>query len=217
MQNDSAILIPERETIELPEVASESTRHSPLFRACFWVALVLVGAGAMYAMYFRCVARASGAFVAEELSSSTVGGTSRLSEFLSDGRDPLPGMRAAMDESGPTLRTLMTYSARQQVPLSSLRCNPFHQPDPAPASHARPTARAATQPHPEAERAAMLHAVETMQLQSILCTDTHRTCMINNVLYDEGGIIKGFTIEQINAQTVAIRNGLYRFELTMNH
>ena len=45
------------------------------------------------------------------------------------------------------------------------------------------------------ERAAMLRAVETMQLQSILCTDTRRSCMINNVLYDEGGIINGFLSE----------------------
>jgi hypothetical protein len=217
MQNDSAILFSETETIELPEVTVENRGQSPLFRVGVSFALLLVGAGAVYGMYFRGVARASGAFRAAELSSSTVGDSARLSEFLSDSRHQLPTMRAAMNESGQTLRRLMAYFARPQVPLTSLRCNPFHQPESFPVAHAQPTNAPATHPHPQAERAAMLQAVEAMQLQSILCTDTRRSCMINNVLYDEGGIINGFTIEQINAQTVAIRNGLYRFELTMNH
>jgi hypothetical protein len=39
--------------------------------------------------------------------------------------------------------------------------------------------------------------------------------MINNVLYREGQNLESFTIEKITQASVVVKNGPYRFELTM--
>jgi hypothetical protein len=219
MQNDPAISISEPEIIELPEMTDATAEQSAVSRIIFWAALLAVGAGAIYVLYFHGVSQASGALRSEELPTPGFADPFRLSEFLIGGPDQAPGLRGEMSQCGQTLRALLTSESPIQFPLASLKCNPFRQPDLAATSASgiqRPTTNPDAQGHTEAERTTMLRAVEAMQLQSIVCTDTRRSCMINNVLYDEGGILNGFTIEQINAQSVVVRNGLYRFELTMN-
>jgi hypothetical protein len=217
MQSDSATSLPERETIELPEISSDGREKSALARAAAWMAVLLIGGAALYGIYFHGASQASGSTEPTDSSLAPPNDSSRVSDLFTPGHDELPLMRADLSRTDGTLRLLAADPMHPQVSLSDLSRNPFRQPNPlSAAGHVQPTTAPGAQPTPEAERAAMLQTVEAMQLQSITAT-SHRSCKINDVLYDEGGILNGFTIEQINTQTVVIRNGLYRFELTMNH
>ncbi|HEX4125230.1 MAG TPA: hypothetical protein VHY37_10930 [Tepidisphaeraceae bacterium] len=215
MQHDTENFLPEGEVIELPEPPAGGCERSAWSRAMLWVTLLSFGGSAMYVMYFRTVSQASGAMPAQNLLPAPDGGAARLTDFLGTSQDQLPALRAALGQTGGMLHALLDDSLARQIPLAALRCNPFREPEPsAPAGRVTPTTAPAAPQQQEAQRAAMLQAVEAMQLQSISAAGSHPSCMINDVLYIEGGIINGFVIEQINPQSVVIRNGLYNFELT---
>jgi hypothetical protein len=67
----------------------------------------------------------------------------------------------------------------------------------------------------EEERQAVLKAVATLNLQSVIHSGTIKSCMINNTLYTEGQQVDDFVIERIDPGAVIVKNGVYRFELRM--
>lgn len=89
-----------------------------------------------------------------------------------------------------------------QVPLASLSRNPF-----------RNSADATVKPASESTRPQLLAALQTMRLDSVLVSDTLRSCTINGRALSEGDTVRPFTIEKINSNSVTLKNGLYRFEL----
>ena len=100
-----------------------------------------------------------------------------------------------------------------QVPVTDLKANPFRSQD----GFARRRSRFPPIP-PNAAKTnrsgrPRLRAVQSLQLQSILRGDSHRACLINNALYQEGQTVDGFVIEEIGLNTVVVRKGVYRFEL----
>jgi hypothetical protein len=69
-------------------------------------------------------------------------------------------------------------------------------------------------PAPTAEdRSAILDAVAALDLQSVFISDAGSSCMINNVKYEQGQQIDGFTIDSIGPETVGISKGIYHFNL----
>jgi hypothetical protein len=97
------------------------------------------------------------------------------------------------------------------VPLSS---NPFKMATeagqlPTPADDSRERKQR------EEEKAAAAKAVGALQLQFVMHSDKNKSCMINNTLYREGQQVESFTIEKIMPNTVIVRTGIYRFQLSM--
>jgi len=69
--------------------------------------------------------------------------------------------------------------------------------------------------HVEQERVDTFAAAQEMTLQSIMHSDLAHVCLINNVLIRENQQLNGFTIDQINSDSVIIHRGKYRFELRL--
>ena len=67
----------------------------------------------------------------------------------------------------------------------------------------------------EQERVETTGAAQEMTLQSIMHSDLAHVCLINNVLLREHQQLNGFTIDQINSNSVIIHRGIYRFELRL--
>jgi len=61
------------------------------------------------------------------------------------------------------------------------------------------------------EKAVALRAVQGLQLQSIMHSDTRRACLINNTLYSEGQQVDSLVIEKIQPKSVIVKSGPYRF------
>lgn len=111
--------------------------------------------------------------------------------------NPLP---AAHTESAPTL----------QLTPGDLKSKPVPAPEPAGNSPiAAPTSGSTD------ERAAALKGVQSLELQSILTDDGHKSCIINNVTCQEGQRIDGFTVETIARGSVTVSMGVYRFDLAV--
>lgn len=66
---------------------------------------------------------------------------------------------------------------------------------------------------PSEDRSAILDAVAALDLQSVFISDAGSSCMINNVKYEQGQQIDGFTIDAIGPETVGISEGIYHFNL----
>jgi hypothetical protein len=99
-----------------------------------------------------------------------------------------------------------------QVPLAELKADPFRGVSSATKPVALPDDAAETRRREE-ERQAALQAVQSLQLQSISRDDSHRSCTINDVVYQEGQEVDGFVVEEIAMNAVVVRRGPYRFEL----
>jgi len=83
-------------------------------------------------------------------------------------------------------------------------------------TQAIPTA-AVTNFCPSDDRAAVLRAVASLELESISVSQVHRSCNINGIVCEEAQQIAGFTIETVGNGSVIISRGVYRFELTLRH
>lgn len=134
-----------------------------------------------------------------------------LSVFFLTGSDGINRFRTALCATQNLAADPLINPAKMQIPLAALHINPFRQgsADTRPPEAALRAARV----REDQERAAMLTAIGALRLQSVIRGAARRSCMINNTLYVEGELVGGFTVEQINSQSVVIRNGMYRFEL----
>ena len=89
----------------------------------------------------------------------------------------------------------LKYPSMTQVPLSSLKTNPFRFA--AAKAPGETESEAAGKRRREEERVAMLKAVQNLNLQSVMHGGTRKACMINNTLVQEGQTIEGFAVEKI--------------------
>jgi len=136
-----------------------------------------------------------------------------INSFLDGGGNNIKSMESMLRNTEKVVQQFLTYPSMTQVPLSDLRSNPFRL-RPAKPENA-PTSDAAERRKREEERVAMLKAVQSLQLQSIMYSDTRKACMINDTMYREGQTIDAFTIEKVNQSSVIVKSGVYRFELRM--
>lgn len=170
-------------------------------------AILIIAAAGLYLMYRKAGPKPASAAVARE----TVEAKKTISGFLSGGQASIRTMETLLRNTEKIVQQFLMYPSTTQVPLSDLRTNPFRRHVPQnPFGSDSASARKR-----EEERLAILKAVQSLQLQSIICSETRKACMINNTLYREGQSFDNFTIESISPSSVIVKNGPYRFELRM--
>lgn len=164
--------------------------------------LAVVGAGLYYGVLRHGPATASAAQAPPPDAVAT---------FLSNGQHHVQLMRQMLQDTDRVVAQFRASSMARQVPLKGLRTNPFQiaadQPDARTDSSSR-------RRHEE-ERLAAQAGAERLRLQSVLHGSHVQACMINNQLVQEGQEINGFTVEHIGPQSVIVRSGTFRFEVSM--
>jgi hypothetical protein len=173
-------------------------------------AILVVGAVGFFVMYRQTGPKTASAEVAKQSSDAK----KTINGFLSGGDSSIKTMEALIKNTEKVVQQFLQYPSVRQVPLSDLRTNPFrlHEDDP---NKKQNTSDADDKRKREEERVAIYKAVQGLQLQSVMYSDTRTACMINNTLYRDGQAVEGFTIEKITPASVVVRNGSYRFELKM--
>jgi hypothetical protein len=184
-----------------------TAQKKPLNKSAVMLLAVLVFGGAgTYMMYLRSGPQAARA-AAPNPADTEVG------SFLSDGAKNVKRMQSLLKGTQKLVDQFNHSTDVPQVPLKDLKSNPFRFAPPKPAV-VQDTEEQIKQRR-EAERVATIKAVQSLQLQSILCSKSVQQCMINNALYAEGAEVEGFNIEKVNANSVIVRRGVFRFELGM--
>jgi hypothetical protein len=190
-------------------------QKAPLSRGTLVMFVILVvGAGGLYFMYRQTGPKSAGAAVAQETATAH----QTISTFLSGGDVSVKSMEKLLRNTEKIVQQFVKYPSRTQIPLSDLRTNPFRE-------HAEvavkvdngPTSEEMEKARREQERQAAVKAVQELQLQSIMFSDSRKACMINNSLYREGQQIDVFTIDKISPQSVIVETNKFRFELRMQH
>ena len=168
--------------------------------------LAVVAAFAIWFMYFR----GSPSSAQAELAQNNTG--AQIKEFLDSGNINL--MKQTLKDTEKVVQQFRAYPGQTQVPLASLRSNPFREL--APKADAPVVARQ-DDGEEAREHAKVVTAVTELHLQSVVRGGKYRGCMINNTLYQEGQQIGIFTVKHIATGTVEVENGKYRFELKMQN
>jgi hypothetical protein len=170
-----------------------------------FVILALAGAGT-YGMYVKSGTQSATA--AADPKAQAV-----IKEFMTQRDKNAQAMKKMLTDTDAVVRQFMNYRV-EQIPLSGLVANPFRTAPANPGEPSRADEEAAKKKREE-ERVAILKAVNGLQLQSVMHSDSRKSCMINNALYTEGQQVDSFLIEKIAPNCVVVRNGQYRFELRM--
>jgi len=178
-------------------------KKSPNTSYVILVALLLIGPAVVWYMYNR---KGPDAASASELSIPVANQT--VNEFLQTGPDGIKMMREMLHSTEKIVKEFLEYPSMTQIPLSDLKTNPFS------ASIAKNDGAGGDKRRREEERQAILRAVQTLQLQSIM-SGTHKACMINNTMCEEGEQIGQFIVEKISTGSVIVKSATYRFELKM--
>lgn len=145
---------------------------------------------------------------AAQASIPADGGTD-IKQFLDSGNINL--MKQTLKDTEKVVQQFRTYPAQTQVPLTSLRSNPFRELAP------REGGQHFDGDDDNRDHSKVVSAVADLHLQSIVRGGKYRACMINNTLYQEGQQVGMFTVQQVGASTVVLECGKYRFELKMQN
>jgi hypothetical protein len=179
-------------------------------------AILVLAASGLYFMYRRTGPQGA---MAASITKETAEARKTISNFLSGGDASFKSMEMRLKYTEKVVQQFRKYPSATQVPLNDLLTNPFrlHAPEAKKQNVSNEgLSEAAEKKRRDEERVAIRKAVEGLQLQSIMCGDTRKACMINNTLYREGQTVENFTIEKISPSTVEVKNGPYRFQLRMD-
>jgi hypothetical protein len=173
--------------------------------------LVLAVLGGGYLWYTKMGPASAGAaeVPAEDPASQTV------SKFLDGGTANVQMMEKMLRDTEKVVQQFLNYPSMKQVPLGDLQTNPFRFRAPKLDGQLPNETEAQAKKKREEERQAIVKAVGTLNLQSLIHSGNRRACMINNTMYTEGQTVESFVIEKINPDTVVVKSGVYRFELRM--
>ena len=172
-----------------------------------FVILAIAGCGTYY-MYSRSSTQTAAA-------ATDPKATAVIKQFMTERDKNATAMKKMLLDTESIVDQFLNYRV-QQIPLSALSANPFRMAVAGP-DDGRPSRvdEEAEKRKREEERVAILKAVNALQLQSVMHSDSRKSCMVNNALYVEGQQVEGFTIEKIAPNCVIVRTGQYRFELRM--
>lgn len=184
-----------------------SKKQNPLVVA--GLALAVLGGG--YLWYAR--SGPSSASAASATTEDVAGQT--VTKFLNGGTANVQMMEKMLRDTEKVVQQFLNYPSMKQVPLGDLQTNPFRFRPPQIKGQLPSESEAQAKKKREEERQAVIKAVGTLNLQSVIHSGTRKACMINNTLYTEGQQVDSFVIEQINAGGVIVKSGVYRFELKM--
>ncbi|HEV2296370.1 MAG TPA: hypothetical protein VGR35_21180 [Tepidisphaeraceae bacterium] len=138
-----------------------------------------------------------------------------VSKFLDGGTANVQMMEKMLRETEKVVQQFLNYPSMKQVPLGDLQTNPFRFRPPQIEGQPTDESEALAKKKREEERQAVIKAVATLNLQSVIHSGARQACMINNTLYTEGQQIDSFVVEKINPGSVIVKSGVYRFELRM--
>jgi hypothetical protein len=157
----------------------------------------------------------SGPQSASGSTAAAPAGAGQISQFVAGDAQAALQIQQELGDSQSLGDGLRFSPALTQVPVTDLKTNPFRlavtRPSPIEISGDDLTESSGS----EQEREQTLRAVQSLRLQSILRGDSHRACLIDGVLYQEGDVADGFVIEEIALKTVVVRKDMYRFELQL--
>ncbi len=138
--------------------------------------------------------------------------TKAVNTFLGDGKKNLATMQRALSDTDKLVEDFKNYPAAAQVPLEDLSRNPF--------SEGKAETKS-TDPVENFDRQARLNAamkqVEGLKVQSIMYSDTNRSCMINGRFRTEGDEFDGFKVERISPASVIVQTGGFRFDVKVKN
>lgn len=170
--------------------------------------LALAG-GVVWTMYQR----AGGPKQAAAAQAESNRAKKTINAFLDGGSSNIHNMEKMLRSTEKVVQQFLAYPSMTQVPLSDLHTNPFRMKTQRPLD---PSAdNIVERRRREEERVAMLKAVQSLHLQSIMYSDARKACMINDRMYREGQTVDAFAIERITATSVIVKSSVYRFELKM--
>jgi len=169
--------------------------------------LIVAGVGGTYLMMMRAGPASAAASTTEAQAADKT-----ITQFLSSGSTSMKLMESMLRNTEKVVQQFLSYPSMTQIPLSDLHTNPFRHSVQKPS--ADKLSEAVTKKREE-ERLAALKAVQTLQLQSIMVSESRKAAMINNTLVQEGQQVDEFSVEKINPGAVVVRTGAYRFELKM--
>lgn len=165
--------------------------------------LLVVLAGVIWFMFFR------GSPQAAQAGPAAAQASDQIKEFLDQSNISL--MKQTLKDTQKIVQQFQSYKPEKtQVPLASLRTNPFRELPPK--ADTGPVVKDDDKDlefHKQASQ-----AVSELHLQMI-SFGKHHGCMINNTFYKEGQSIGILTIDKITPATVILSAGKYRYELPM--
>jgi hypothetical protein len=165
--------------------------------------LILAAFGGLALMHFR-----TGPATAQASTEAA----KTINTFLGDGKKNLATMQQVLSDTDKLVDDFKNFPAAAQVPLEDLQRNPF--------SHGA-TAAKPSEPVEAFDRKAKLDAamkrVTAMKVQSIMFSESVRSCMIDNRFRAEGDTFDNFEIERINPSSVIVKTDGFRFEVKVKN
>ena len=194
------------------EAGFVSDEKKPLSTATVIMAGFLLACGAgTYLMYNRS-AKAGAQPSAEAAAAQTT-----ITEFLSDDKENVNKMKDLLENTGKAVDQFKASPGKRQVPLVDLRTNPFRFADED--GKAKPDENVdslTAKKRQEEARAATLKAAQGLKLTFVM-SGKQKSCMINNAVYREGEAVGGFTVEQINPDSVIVRKDEQKFKIPIRN
>jgi hypothetical protein len=188
-----------------PEASSVNRGSLALF------GMLALAIGGTYFMYVRVGPKPAAAATADAQAAHKT-----IDSFLNGGTGNIKAMQTMLHDTEKVVQQFAAYPSNNQVPLKDLQTNPFRLADAEPAkSNVDMDADAAKRKH-EQQRQEAVKALQGLQLQSVMCGETRRSCMIGGKFYAEGQGVDGFIIEKILQKSIVVKNSNgFRFELKM--
>jgi hypothetical protein len=169
------------------------------------VGLMAICAGATYFMYLR--GGPSSAAASEDTTAA------QIDTMLAESQKHATLMKQVLKDAPQVVQRFREASVNTQVPLKELSRNPFLMRTDRPET-AAVESEATSRRRREEERSAAAQAAQGLRVQTILF-GTRRIAMVNGRMVREGDVIDSFVVEQIQQNSVIVRSGSYRFELTI--
>ncbi len=135
-----------------------------------------------------------------------------VNSFLGDGKKNLASMQANLNDTDKLVAQFRAFPAAAQVPLEDLKRNPFSDTK----SGMKPVDQNANADR-QAKLTEALKHVGTLKLQSIMFSETNRSCMIDGKFRAENDAFDDFVVERINASSVIVKTAGFRFELKVKN
>ena len=182
--------------------------RKPADKGAIGVLMLLVAfGGGLYFMYLHNGPSSASAATREQAAATTT-----IDEFLKgNGSNNL--MEQTLRDTEKVVHEFQPTATKPPVPVSDLSTNPFRLK--APESGAKEDDSALrSREQMMAERARISHEAAALELQSVM-HGSHSACMVNNSMYHVGDSIGSFQVEEIRTRSVIVKQGSYRFELTM--
>ena len=168
------------------------------------VGLLAIGGAAFY---FFFITNGPAPAMADDTSSAII------NDFLhgSSGNSKL--MEQTLHDTEKVVKEFQTHAHKNQIPVEELTTNPFRLKSAKPKTD---DVAVAVPSHirEDEERERITTEANGLELGSIV-RGGRSACLVNNTLYHQGEQIGNFTVVEIRAKSVVVRQGKYSFELTM--